>query len=70
MCNTRLTLRYIYLCVPQKHCAESKKYQSIVTKFADFLVQYAQHNRAKAASIIFKHLEVLRYDFFSINDSV
>jgi hypothetical protein len=46
--------------VLQNHCVESKKYQPTVNQFADFLVQYAQHNRAKAASIIFKHLETLR----------
>lgn len=50
-----------FLCVLQNHCVDSKKYQPTVNQFADFLVQYAQYNRAKAAAIMFKHLETLRY---------
>ena len=45
----------------QNHCSESKKYQDIVNRFSEFLLQYAQHNREKAAGVLYKNLEVLRY---------
>ena len=65
VCQTTLdgVTTSVFLSMMQNQCVDSKKYmyQATVNQFADFLVQYAQHNRAKAADIIFKHLETLRY---------
>ena len=44
----------------QNQCIESKKHQSVVFKFSEFLVLYAQHNKTRAAPIIYRHLNLLQ----------
>lgn len=44
---------------PQNQCLESKKYQSVVAKFSDFLIQFAQQSRGRAAAVISRHLKTL-----------
>ena len=48
------------LCFPvQNHCVDGKREKTIAVRFADFLVQYAQHNRSKAAAVIQQNLGTL-----------
>jgi integrator complex subunit 1 len=44
----------------QNQCRESKKHQSMVLRFSELLVLYAQHNRTVAAPLIYRHLGLLQ----------
>ena len=44
----------------QSQCVESKRHQSMVLKFSNLLVLYAQHNKTTAAPLIYTHLSLLQ----------
>ncbi len=45
----------------QNQCMENKKHQPFVNSFANFLVSYAQNNRAKVATLLYDNMDTLRY---------
>lgn len=50
----------------QNQCMDSKKHQSFVSSFANFLISYAQNNRDKAATILHPNVGTLRSAWNSI----